>query len=120
MDFGGFILFGLLVLVLLISGSVLLGAFCTRLRRRWHWLAVWCMGFLLVTLFGRHLYQVYWLDEYLFMAAGRGDVAAVKALLSDGASPNATWEDGTSALSVARSRGHNAVVNILEHAGATR
>ena len=60
------------------------------------------------------------LDEGLFIAAANGDIAEVKILLSAGASPNAAWEDGTSALSVARRRGHKEVAIILERAGATK
>ena len=75
---------------------------------------------MLLVIFGRYLYQECWLDERLFIAAAEGDAARVKDLLSAGASPNATWEDGTSALSAARSAGHKDVMNILENAGADR
>jgi ankyrin repeat protein len=61
----------------------------------------------------RHLYQVRWFDERLFIAAAKGDTAQVETLLSAGASPNATWEDGTSALSAARSNGHKDIVIII-------
>jgi ankyrin repeat protein len=67
---------------------------------------------------GRLLYQAYWLDERLYIAAAAGDTAGVKALLSAGASPDATWEDGTSALEAARRNGHKGVVTMLENAGA--
>ncbi|WP_406694002.1 ankyrin repeat domain-containing protein [Singulisphaera sp. Ch08] len=120
MDFGGFILFALLAVGLLVGSLLLVAAFFTRSPRRWHGLGLWLGGVMLLVVFGRHLYQAYWLDESLYMAAARGDTAQVEILLSAGASPNATWEDGNSALSSARSHGHKAVVIILEHAGATQ
>src|SRR5690349_1183976 len=120
MDFGGFILFILLALGLLVGSLSLAAAFFARSPRRWRGLGVWSGGLMLLVILGRHLYQVYWLDENLFVAAAKGDAAQVKVLLSAGASPNATWENGTSALSAARSSGHKDVVIILEHAGATK
>lgn len=120
MDFGGFILFILLALGLLVGSLFLAAAFFARSPRRWRGLGVWSGGLMLLAILGRLLDQVYWLDESLFTAAAKGDIAQVKALLFAGASPNATWEDGTSALSAARSGGHEGVVIILEHAGATK
>lgn len=120
MDFGGFILFLLLAAGLFVGGLFVVAAFRTRSPRRWRGLGLWCGGLMSLAILGRYLYQVYWLDEYLFFAAARGDTAQVKVMLSAGASPNATWEGGTSALSAARSGGHKDVVIILEQAGATR
>ncbi len=120
MDFGGFILFVLLAVGLLVSSLFIVAAFFARSPRRWRGLGVWLGGLILLVIFGRYLYQVYWLDERLFMAAARGDTAQVQALISAGASPNATWEGGTSALSAARFSGHKNVVIILERAGATK
>lgn len=120
MDFGGFVLF------VLVAGGVLGGspsvavAFVKRSPRRWPRFGLWFGGMMMLAVFGRHLYQVYWLDERLFVAAATGDSAQVQGLLSAGASPSATWEDGTSALSAARSKGHKNVVILLEQAGATR
>ena len=120
MDFGGFILFGLLALGLFVGCPLLIDAFSTRSHWRWRGLRLWLGGLMLLTILGCHLHQVYWLDERLFIAAASGDTKQVKVLLSAGASPNATWEDGTSALSAARRSGHKDVVIILEHAGATK
>jgi hypothetical protein len=119
MDFGGFILFVLLAAGWLAGGLFLVAAFAARSPRRWRGLGLWLGALTLLFVLGRHLYQVYWLDEGLFMAAADGDVAQVKALLSAGASPNATFESRT-ALAAARSGGHKDVVDILERAGATR
>jgi hypothetical protein len=94
MDFGGFVLFLFLALGLLVGSLFLAAAFFSRSPRRWRGLGVWLGGLMLLLIFGRYLYQVYWLDERLFMAAAKGDTAQVKVLLSAGASPNATWEDG--------------------------
>jgi hypothetical protein len=120
MDFGGFFLFAFLALGLLIGGRLLVAAFVARSPWRWRGLGLWLCGFMALAIFGRYLYQIYWLDEKLFIAASQGDAAQVKALLSAGASPNATWEDGTSALSVASQTGHKDVVSLSKHAGASR
>ncbi len=120
MDFGGFILFVLLAAGLLVGSLFLVAALLARSPRRWRGFGLWFAGLMLVVILGRQLYQVYWLDERLFVAAAKGDTARVIVLLSAGASPNATWEDGASALSAARSGGHKDVVIILEHAGATK
>jgi hypothetical protein len=120
MDFGGFILFIALGLGLLVGGLSLVAAFRAGSAMRWRALSLWFGGLMLLAVLGRRLHQVYWLDEKLFVAAARGDAAEVKALLSAGASPNADWEDGTTALSAARSHGHHDVVILLEQAGASR
>jgi uncharacterized protein len=120
MDFGGFILFMLLAAGLLVVGLCVAAAFFARSPRRWRGFGLWLGGLVLLAIFGRHLYQVYWLDEGLFLAAARGNASQVKALLTSGASPNAAWEDGTSALAAARSAGHKDIVTILEKAGATK
>lgn len=118
MDFGGFILFAILTLGLVVGSLPLATALHERSPRRWHVLRLWLGGVLLLLALGRHLIQVHCLDEPLFMAASRGDTAQVKSLLSAGASPNATWEDGTTALFVARVRGYKDIVIMLEKAGA--
>ena len=120
MDFGGFVLFGLLAMGLWVGVLFLARAFFARSTWRWRGLGLWFGGLALLVVLWHHLYQVYSLDEGLFIAAAKGDITQVKILLSAGASPNATWEDGTSALSVARRSGHKDVVVILEHAGATK
>ena len=118
MDFGGFILFGLLALGLLAGGYYVAALFILRSPVRWRRFRLWLGGVAILALFGRYLYQVYWLDERLFIAAASGDTAQVKVLLSAGASPDANWEDGTTALRAARSKGHKDIVTILEKAGA--
>ena len=70
MDFGGFVLFGLLV-----GGLLVAAAFRMRFTRRWSALGLWLCGLIALGLLGRHLYQVYWLDERLFIAASGGDAA---------------------------------------------
>ncbi len=51
--------------------------------------------------------------EKLWMAARKGDVEAVKALLAKGADVNAKTEYGATALSLAADKGHVEVVKIL-------
>ncbi|MEY4093175.1 MAG: hypothetical protein RLZZ53_374, partial [Acidobacteriota bacterium] len=51
-------------------------------------------------------------------AAERGDIAAVKALLKDGADANAAQGDGMSALHWAAERGDAALAEVLIVAGA--
>jgi hypothetical protein len=118
MDFGGFILFALIALGLLVGSLLIIVAFMKRSPRRWHGLGLWLSGFVLMIVFGSWLYQVYWLDERLFIAAAKGNLAQVNALLTAGASPNATWEDGTSALAVAQAHNDHDVLLVLKKAGA--
>ena len=120
MDSGGFILFVLLAVGLYVGAIFLIRAFFRRSSWRWRGLGVWFGGLVMLVILWRQLYQAYVLDEGLFIAAAKGDTAQVKLLLSAGASPNATWEDGTSALSAARRSAHKDVVIILERAGATK
>jgi ankyrin repeat protein len=56
-------------------------------------------------------------DE-LNAAARKGDVAAVKALLDKGISPDAKWRYGMTALFPAAERGHMEVVKLLVERGA--
>lgn len=118
MDFGGFILFGIGLLGLAVGGIFVSVQFKKRSPSRRYNLGFWLVGVGLMALFGRFLYQVYGLDENLYIAADSGDTAQVKALLSAGASPNAKWESGTSALDAAKSGGHKDIVALLEKAGA--
>jgi hypothetical protein len=120
MDFGGFILFGVVAVGLLAGSVLIVAAFATRRRGRWRDLGVWFAGALMLVVLGRHLHQVYWLDEPLVLAAAQGDTARVRALLTAGASPRANWEDGTTALAAARAGGHREVVLVLQQAGAAR
>jgi uncharacterized protein len=120
MELGGFILFGILAVGLFLGVLPLIAAFFRRSSWRWRGLGVWFGGLVMLVILWRQLYQAYVLDEGLFIAAAKGDIAEVKILLSAGASPNAAWEDGTSALSVAQRRGHKEVAIVLERAGATK
>ncbi|WP_406698304.1 ankyrin repeat domain-containing protein [Singulisphaera sp. Ch08] len=120
MDFGGFILFMLLAAGLIIFGLCVAAAFLSRSPQRWQRLRLWLAGVVLLSIFGRYLYQVYWLDERLYSAVLRGDVHQVKVLLASGASPNATWEDGTTALHAAQRGGKKEIVLLLKQAGATK
>jgi uncharacterized protein len=102
MELGGFILVGILAVRLFLGVLPLIVAFFRHSSWRWRGLGVWFGGLVILVLLWRQLYQAYVLDEGLFIAAAKGDIAEVKILLSAGASPNAEWEDGTSALSAAR------------------
>ncbi len=118
MDFGGFIVFGFLACICLVCGVFVTALFVRRSPIRWRLLYLWLGSLVILGLSGRYLYQIYWLDERLFIAAAHGDLAKVKALLAAGASPDATWEDGTSAIETARTRGHEEIVRLLTNAGA--
>lgn len=72
---------------------------------------------LLLILLGWLIYQAYFLDEPLALAAFQGDTAEVKSLLSRGASPNAEFE-GHKALTSAKERGNKEMIRLLEQAGA--
>lgn len=100
-------------------GEVFVTAPFRRSRpRRWIGLGVLGVGLAATAGLGAHLHHVYWLDEPLFIAAAKGDLPRVRALLAAGACPDATWEDGTPALAVARRAGQADVVAALRHAGA--
>jgi hypothetical protein len=118
MDFGGFYLFGLLALVVFAYGirAVILYARRSPLRRRN--LTIVLGGIVSLAVLGRVLYQAYWLDEALFFAAARGKTAEVKRLLYAGANVDSRWEDGTTALNVAKANGHEEIATILRNAGA--
>jgi hypothetical protein len=58
------------------------------------------------------------LEEELFAASRRGDLAAVKALLDKGVDVNAKWRYDTTALLMASGRGHLEVVKLLIERGA--
>jgi ankyrin repeat protein len=58
------------------------------------------------------------LDDQLWEAARKGDVATVKALLDKGANVNARFRYGTTALFKAAERGHTEVVKLLLERGA--
>jgi hypothetical protein len=118
MDFGGFFLFGLLALVVFAHGIrvVILYARRSPLRRRN--LTILLGGIVSLAVLGRVLYQAYWLDEALFLAAARGKTAEVKRLLYAGANVDSSWEDGTTASNAAKANRHEEIVTILRNAGA--
>lgn len=58
------------------------------------------------------------LDEQLLDAASRGDLELVKTLLRKGADVNSKDEDGDTALSLAKTRRHDAVAQYLRAQGA--
>jgi Ankyrin repeats (many copies) len=119
-DFGGLILFALLALGLFFGGIVVAFLGIKRSPAHLRGFGLWFGGAVMLALFGRYLYQEYLLNEVLFIAAAGGDTVQVKALLSAGASPNACWEDGTSAIRAAKRNGHKDVVTLLEEAGADK
>ena len=84
MDFGGFVLFGLLAMGLWVGVLSLARAFFARSTWRWRGLGLWFGGLVLLVVLWHHLYQVYSLDEGLFIATVTGDIAQVKILLSAG------------------------------------
>ncbi|WP_165249780.1 ankyrin repeat domain-containing protein [Paludisphaera soli] len=120
MDFGGFLLFGLLAAALMVGVLGLMVAFAARWPGRRGPLWFWMCGAVLLAILGKYLHQEYLLNEPLFIASASGDRARVESLLRAGADPEAQWEDGTTALSAARSRGDRDVATMLERAGATR
>ena len=118
MESAGFLLFMLLGWVLLAYGTrvAILCAKRSTLPRRS--LYIMLGGIILLAMLFRGLYQAYWLDEGLFLAAAAGRTAEVNALLSAGANPDSAWEDGTTAINVAKRNGHKEIVLILRNAGA--
>jgi Ankyrin repeats (many copies) len=59
-----------------------------------------------------------WAVPLLVIAAEQGDADIVCELLAHGLDPNARAKDGSSALEVARERGHDATAELLISAGA--
>ena len=115
MDFLGFILFILLALCWV--GGVITAIFTriTVVRRT----SLLFMGgvSLLLALLGWFIYQVYFLDEALAIAAMEGDTAQVKSLLARGASPNAEF-NGHGALTSAIEHKDKEIIRLLKQAGA--
>jgi len=117
MDFGGFILFIVLCLLLL-AGLVVVGwLFNKKSRLRGPAASLLAVLSIVTVLFGCYLHQVYWLDEPLWGAAYSGDTVQVRTLLAAGADPNAQWEDGSTAMAAARRSGNLEIVAILKRAG---
>lgn len=118
MDGGGFLLFTLLALCVLMGGARTAGLYVGRSPRRHRAAVLLGLGCILLGLWGRYLYQVFWVDEALWSAARDGDTRRVRALLRAGASPDYRWEDGSTALSEARRCGYREIVRLLQDAGA--
>jgi|CXWL01.1.fsa_nt_gi hypothetical protein len=118
MDFGAFILEGLLLFGLAVSIVALI--FLAIIRSKlWKTAACASVALLTICSFGAlYIYKVYYLDEGLVGAAITGDAREAEALLILGADPNARWEDGVSALEKARNGNHQDVVRLLLEAGA--
>jgi hypothetical protein len=118
MDFGGFILFLIGALGTVAGLVIVVVLFATRHPARKVGLGLLVGGVTLLTVLGAHLHKAYGLNEPLVSAAMSGDAKRVRALLARGADPNATWEDGTSAIEYAKRGGHAAVIELLRKAGA--
>jgi uncharacterized protein len=120
MDFGGFLLLGAGFCALIAAGGVMVVLLVRRHPRRWRAAGAVAAMIVVLGLFARLVFQVYGLDEPLYIAAEAGDVAEVQALLAKGADPEARWEDGTTALQAAEREGHAEVFRLLRQAGARR
>ena len=118
MDFGAFVVWGLAAITFPIS--LIVGLVCysreNRKSGRILWLPV--LHGLFLTIGALFIYKVYFLDEKLVSAAMAGDNSEIISLLSRGADPNATWEDGRSAIEWAQENQHPDTVAILRAAGA--
>jgi hypothetical protein len=117
MDFGGFILFGLGLLSLLVGSIYVIWLFFKRSLLRWKSLRFLAIGVLLMGIFARLLYQTYWLDEALWGAAFSGDTVQARSLLAAGADPNTIGEDGSTATAAAGRNGHKEIAILLQKAG---
>lgn len=119
MDFGGFLLWGMVALAFLCYlFLVVLGIFKGNPQRRDHVIALFAMGAFLL-FFGGYLYRVYFLDEPLAIAAAEGNITLVRSLLAHGGSPNAEGVDGNStALVDASAGGYLQIVQLLIDRGA--
>lgn len=118
MDFGGFILFGLLAAFTLSRLFFTLISFAERHPKRMARLATLGASSVLLVIFSLFLYKAYYLDENLVIAAMNGDARQAQTLLSHGADPNSVWEDGKSALQEAREHKRKDIVVMLMKAGA--
>ncbi len=74
-------------------------------------------GAMLLALLAYGCYGIF-VNEELVQAVSRGSVEDVKAMLSLGASPNATIEQSPPAIEIAKRNGYDAIVKILREAGA--
>ncbi len=119
MDFGIFIVAGLTGLALLFSFPFLLYALWHRLPNCFRLL--WIN--LALTLFLAFACQTIWrisVDEGLWGAARSGNYAEAQEYLRRGASPEATWEDGSTVLKQAQENHDTRMIQLLKAAGARR
>ena len=119
MDFGAFIIFGLVAVALLIYAPFVIYLLVKRKRSRFLHATI-AGGMALFLLFaGAFIYQIYFLDEEMANAAAQGDITTVKTMLARGASPNAEDTDGVKmALTSAAENGHANIVQLLLQRGA--
>jgi Ankyrin repeats (3 copies) len=119
MDFGGFILVGLLGVALVFFVSL---GLVIRLKHRRFSKPVVIAALLCLVLFlasGTWIFYIYGLNERLASAAGEGDTSKVARLLKFGASPNAEGPDAVyTALTGAAESGRTDVVKLLLQKGA--
>jgi hypothetical protein len=114
-DAGPLLLLGLAAVTL--PGSLIVGLLGYSRRERDR-RALWLPGLhlLFLLLWGGFCYQTFFLNEPLIFACQSGNVDEVRNLLWRGADPNATWEDGRTALEFAQDGGHTEVVRALVEA----
>ena len=119
MDFGIFIVAGLAGLALLFCFPFLLYALWHRLPNRFRLLRI---NFVLILFFALVCHGIWRIsvDEGLWGAALTGNYAEAQEYLQRGASPEATWEDGSTALQKAEERHDIQMIHLLKTAGARR
>jgi hypothetical protein len=119
MDFGGFIVVGLLGIAFVLFVSL---ALLIRLKYRKFLKPVIItasIGLILFLAGGSWIFYIYFLNEPLAIAAGEGDTSRVAFLLKFGGSPNAEGPDARyTALTGAAESGRTDVVKLLLQKGA--
>jgi hypothetical protein len=119
MDFGGFIIVGLLgiAFVFFVSLALLMRLKYRKFSKPVIITASVCLILFLVS--GSWIFYIYFLNEPLAIAAGEGDTSRVAFLLKLGGSPNAEGPDATyTALTGAAESGRTDVVKLLLQKGA--
>ena len=103
-----------------LPGTIAFAVWARRKRIRGSRFAFWlpALNALFLVLWGMFIRQVFFLDEPLVLSARAGILADVRLLLEQGASPNARWEDGQSALDFAKENHDGAMIKLLRSAGA--
>jgi hypothetical protein len=120
MDFGGFICFGVGVLILMALGIGVLCEYDKRKHFRFVLLPIFIIWFVMMGFAAKFLYQEFYLNEGVVTAAMRGDAAQVKSFLAYGANPESRWEDGKTALQYAKESKNQESVDALIKAGAKK